>query len=132
MATGEIMVSKIPQGRYKIYYLRPRDRVRQIKSAQSRLQRVGRGQEFNIFYLKGAVLSDNGTLSSYAEPSAADDSVFKNLKDCNSRSKLFDRANASDLDSSIPLSINTDKVLSQQPSGTVPLHLVMQITQPSN
>jgi len=32
-AVGEIIVSKIPQGRYKIYYLRPRDRVRQIKSA---------------------------------------------------------------------------------------------------
>ena len=37
MAVGEIMVSKIPQGKYKIYYLRPRDRVRQINSSQSRL-----------------------------------------------------------------------------------------------
>lgn len=25
-AVGEIIVSKIPQGRYKIYYLRPKDR----------------------------------------------------------------------------------------------------------
>jgi hypothetical protein len=26
VAVGEIIVSKIPQGRYKIYYLRPKDR----------------------------------------------------------------------------------------------------------
>lgn len=58
------------------------------------------------------MLSDNGTLSSYAEPSTYDEGIFKNLRDCSSKSKLVEKGNVSDLDSSIPLSINTEKVLS--------------------
>lgn len=115
-AVGEIVVSKIPQGRYKIYYLRPRDRVRQIKSSQSRLQRVGRGQEFNIFYLRGGTVFSE-TLSSY--PEMSDDGFFQG----DFPSQRRDVAKSESCDDSIPLSINTDKVLASM--HHYPVHVAM-------
>jgi len=52
VATGEINIHVIPQGRYKIYYLRPVEKARVIKSAQMRLEKVGKGYEFNIWFLE--------------------------------------------------------------------------------
>jgi hypothetical protein len=37
LAEGEILFHQIPQGRYKIYYLRPVERARVIRSACMRL-----------------------------------------------------------------------------------------------
>jgi len=46
---GEVVVSRLPQGRFKIFYLRPVfDRNGEARNAQTRLQRVGRGYEFHF------------------------------------------------------------------------------------
>lgn len=50
---GEINVSVIPQGKYKIYYMRPLSK--DVPLEQRRLTKVGKGKEFNVFYLSGSV-----------------------------------------------------------------------------
>ena len=64
---GTIVLSENLQGRFKIYYLKPKNRERQIKSAANRLTRVGKGHEFNVWHLKShsdkASNSQMGSLS---------------------------------------------------------------------
>ena len=47
---GVIVVSALPPGMYMMYYLRPESPTRLLKSASVKLQRVGNGKEFNIWY----------------------------------------------------------------------------------
>jgi hypothetical protein len=55
VAIGQFPLSKVPDGKYRIYYFRPKNRNRMLgnkansSSAQDKIQRVGRGQEFYIF-----------------------------------------------------------------------------------
>ena len=58
VAIGKFPLSKIPDGKYRIYYFRPKDRNRMLgnpanwsmpSSAKDKIQRVGKGQEFYIF-----------------------------------------------------------------------------------
>lgn len=51
MGHGLIIVSALPSGRYMIYYLRPESPQRLLKTANVKLERVGNGKEFNIWYL---------------------------------------------------------------------------------
>ena len=48
---GMIVISNLPPGRYKIYYLKPCEPQRILKSANVKLKKVGHGQEFNIWYV---------------------------------------------------------------------------------
>ncbi len=48
---GLIVISTLPPGRYKIYYLKPHEPQRILKSANVKLRKVGHGQEFNIWYV---------------------------------------------------------------------------------
>ena len=48
---GKIVISNLPPGRYKIYYLKPCEPQRILKSANVKLRKVGHGQEFNIWYV---------------------------------------------------------------------------------
>ena len=55
VAIGQFPLSKVPDGKYRIYYFRPKNRNRILglkstsSSAQDKIQRVGKGQEFYIF-----------------------------------------------------------------------------------
>ena len=54
VAIGQFPLSKVPDGKYRIYYFRPKNRNRLIgqnasSTAQDKIQRVGKGQEFYIF-----------------------------------------------------------------------------------
>ena len=56
VGVGEFPLNKIPDGRFRIYYFRPKNRERLISagaykptSAQDRIQKVGRGLDFYIF-----------------------------------------------------------------------------------
>ena len=51
MGSGLIVISTLPPGRYKIYYLKPHEPQRILKSANVKLRKVGKGQEFNIWYV---------------------------------------------------------------------------------
>ena len=59
VAIGQFPLSKVPDGKYRIYYFRPKNRNRMIgqggvsSSAQDKIQRVGKGQEFYIFDKNG-------------------------------------------------------------------------------
>ena len=53
---GEFPLNKIPDGRFRIYYFRPKNRERLISAgaykptaAQDKIQKVGRGLDFYIF-----------------------------------------------------------------------------------
>ena len=52
---GEFPLNKIPDGRFRIYYFRPKNRERLLSgnhktsSAQDKIHKVGRGLEFYIF-----------------------------------------------------------------------------------
>jgi hypothetical protein len=48
---GVVVISTLPPGRYKIYYLKPCEPQRILKSANVKLRKVGHGQEFNIWYV---------------------------------------------------------------------------------
>ena len=60
---GQFPISKIPDGRYRIYYFRPKNRERLLgngqSSAQDKIKRVGKGQEFYIFDKKNGGLSSS-------------------------------------------------------------------------
>ena len=56
VAIGQFPLTKVPDGKYRIYYFRPKNRERLISagaykptSAQDRIQKVGRGLDFYIF-----------------------------------------------------------------------------------
>ena len=52
---GEFPLNKIPDGRFRIYYFRPKNRERMLSgnykttSAQDKIHKVGRGLEFYVF-----------------------------------------------------------------------------------
>lgn len=48
---GVIVISNLPPGKYKIYYLKPCEPQRILKSANVKLRKVGHGQELNIWYV---------------------------------------------------------------------------------
>ena len=55
VAIGQFPLSKVPDGQYRIYYVRPKDRNRIVgtiggsSKAKTKIQRVGKGKEFIIF-----------------------------------------------------------------------------------
>ena len=55
VAVGQFPLSNVPDGRYRIYYFRPKNRNRLIgqsaasSSAQDKIERVGKFREFYLF-----------------------------------------------------------------------------------
>ena len=54
VAVGQFALNRVPDGKYRIYYFRPKVRNRMIgktqsSSAQDKIQRVGKGQDLYIF-----------------------------------------------------------------------------------
>ena len=90
---------------------------------------MGHGQEFNIFYLKGGTIHSE-SLSSYPEIS---EDGFANLNDQNDlkqqEHQRRETAKSESGDESIPLSINTEKVIASMQQN-LPIHVAMQMLSP--
>ena len=80
---GQFPISKIPDGRYRIYYFRPKYRERLLgngaSSAQDKIKRVGKGQEFYIFDKNG---SSNMSNSNKKEKESEKNSTISPYNKC--------------------------------------------------
>ena len=92
-AIGFFALNKVPDGKYRIYYFRPKNRNRLIGgqsnscSALDKIKRVGRGQEFYIFD-KNSSQSPSKTPS---EAAITNSSVEKQKQKVNSTAQLSEK-----------------------------------------